>query len=92
MDGYRLKGGTFTVPVSTNNRITLNFVLDSGAADVSIPADVVPRLMRTGTLSAADFLGEADQYASRPSRRKRATRTFDAVHWQAAHRRRPTKV
>jgi predicted aspartyl protease len=32
-------------------------VLDSGAADVSIPADVVLTLMRTGTLSAADFLG-----------------------------------
>jgi gag-polyprotein putative aspartyl protease/Putative peptidoglycan binding domain len=50
-------GGTFTVPVLINNRLTLDFVLDSGAADVSIPADVVLTLMRTGTLSEADFLG-----------------------------------
>ncbi len=54
----RNEGGTFTVPVSINNAITLNFVLDSGASDVSIPADVVMTLMRTGTISAADFLGQ----------------------------------
>jgi predicted aspartyl protease len=53
----QLEGGTFTVPVSINDKLTLNFVVDSGAADVSIPADVVSTLMRTGTLSAADFLG-----------------------------------
>jgi hypothetical protein len=40
-----------------NDKLTLNFVLDSGAADVSIPTDVVMTLMRTGTLTAADFLG-----------------------------------
>jgi clan AA aspartic protease (TIGR02281 family) len=53
----QIEGGTFTVPVSINNSLTLNFVLDSGATDVSIPADVVLTLMRTGTLNAADFLG-----------------------------------
>jgi hypothetical protein len=53
----QLEGGAFTVPVLINNKLTLNFVLDSGSSDVSIPADVVLTLMRTGTLSAADFLG-----------------------------------
>jgi predicted aspartyl protease len=53
----QLEGGTFTVPVSINDKLTLNFVLDSGAADVSIPADVVMTLMRTGTLGARDFSG-----------------------------------
>jgi uncharacterized protein len=53
----QFEGGTFTVPVSINNKLTLNFVLDSGSADVSIPADVVSTLIRTGTLGAADFLG-----------------------------------
>jgi predicted aspartyl protease len=52
-----LEGGTFVVPVLINNAMMLNFVLDSGAADVSIPADVVSTLMRTGTLREADFLG-----------------------------------
>ena len=50
-------GGTLLVPVTINEQITLKFVLDSGAADVSIPADVVLTLMRTGSLSADDFLG-----------------------------------
>src|SRR5262249_4060923 len=31
-------GGTYVVPVVINNTITLNFVVDSGAVDVSIPA------------------------------------------------------
>jgi predicted aspartyl protease len=49
--------GTFTVPVLINEQLTLNFVIDSGAADVSIPADVVLTLIRTGTLTSGDFLG-----------------------------------
>jgi predicted aspartyl protease len=52
------EGGTLLVPVTINEQITLKFVLDSGAADVSLPADVVLTLMRTGTLSADDFLGQ----------------------------------
>jgi aspartyl protease family protein len=51
-------GGTFTVPVTINGRLTLNFVVDSGAADVSIPADVVMTLVRTGTITDDDFLGK----------------------------------
>jgi clan AA aspartic protease (TIGR02281 family) len=50
-------GGTFVIPVSINGALTLNFIIDSGAADVSIPADVVLTLMRTGTLRSEDFLG-----------------------------------
>jgi predicted aspartyl protease len=45
------------VPVVINGSLTLNFTVDSGAADVSIPADVVMVLMRTGTLTISDFLG-----------------------------------
>jgi len=50
--------GTFTVPVTINNTITLKFIVDSGAADVSIPVDVVLTLIRTGTIASTDFLGE----------------------------------
>ena len=46
------------VPVSINGALTLNFMVDSGAADVSIPADVVMTLKRTGTIQEGDFLGE----------------------------------
>src|SRR5271165_31460 len=51
------EGGTFVVPVRINDQITLEFVIDSGASDVSIPADVVMTLLRTGTITDADFLG-----------------------------------
>jgi clan AA aspartic protease (TIGR02281 family) len=54
----QFEGGTFSLPVLINERLTLDFILDSGAADVSIPEDVVSTLMRTGTLNAADFSGE----------------------------------
>src|SRR5262245_43978774 len=51
------KGGTYVVPVLINKAITLDFVVDGGAADVSIPADVVMTLVRTGTLQESDFIG-----------------------------------
>lgn len=49
--------GIFVIPVTINNAITLGFILDSGASDVSIPADVVKTLIRTGTIQGTDFLG-----------------------------------
>lgn len=53
-------GGTYVVPTLINDTITLNFTVDSGAADVSIPADVVLTLIRAGTLDKSDFIGSAD--------------------------------
>jgi clan AA aspartic protease (TIGR02281 family) len=52
------EGGTFVVPVKINDQITLNFIVDSGASDVAVPADVVSTLVRTGTITDADFLGK----------------------------------
>ena len=51
------KGGTYTVPVFINNVLSLNFVVDSGASDVTIPADVAMVLNRTGTIQPGDFIG-----------------------------------
>ena len=51
------QAGTYAVPVLINHAITLKFVLDSGASDVLIPADVFLTLLRTGTVSESDFLG-----------------------------------
>jgi predicted aspartyl protease len=51
-------GNNFIVAALINNTITLNFVVDSGASDVSIPADVVMTLARTGTLEDRDFIGQ----------------------------------
>jgi predicted aspartyl protease len=38
-------GSTFEVPVEIDGAITINFVVDSGASDVTIPADVVSTLI-----------------------------------------------
>jgi clan AA aspartic protease (TIGR02281 family) len=51
------EGGAYSVPVRINRTITLNFVIDSGATDVSVPADVVSTLLRTGTIDRSDFIG-----------------------------------
>ena len=52
------QGGTYVVPVIINNTLTLDFTVDSGASDVSIPEDVVRTLVRTGTIKDTDFTGE----------------------------------
>ena len=51
------QGGTFTVPVQINGAITLRFLVDSGASDVAIPVDVASTLLRTGTITDEDFIG-----------------------------------
>jgi hypothetical protein len=51
-------GGVYVVPVRFNNSLTLDAIVDSGATDVSIPADVILVLMRTKTVTQADFLGQ----------------------------------
>jgi len=52
-----IQDGVLRVPVSINNTLTLNFIIDSGSSDVSIPEDVVSTLERMGTLIEADFTG-----------------------------------
>src|SRR5690349_10098011 len=50
------QGGVYQIPVEINGVITLHFVLDTGAAEVNIPADVALTLYRTGTIRDTDFL------------------------------------
>ena len=49
-------GEVYLLPVQINGIITLNFLLDTGASEVSIPADVVSTLYRAGTIRDADLL------------------------------------
>jgi predicted aspartyl protease len=39
-------------------KITLDFTIDSGAADVTIPADVFSTLVRTGSIKESDITGK----------------------------------
>lgn len=52
--------GTYMVPVKINGIVDLDFTVDSGASAVIIPEDVFRVLMRAGTVSAGDFLGQTD--------------------------------
>src|SRR5262249_47774822 len=49
-------GGVYPLPVEINGVLTSEFVLDPGAADVNLPANVVLTLRQTGTINATDFL------------------------------------
>ena len=52
----KMSGGLIA-PVVINNALKLNFIVDSGASDVSIPADVFERLVRANTVTQADITG-----------------------------------
>ena len=49
--------GAYAVPVVINGVLTANFIIDSGSADVSIPAGVAAALIKSGTLSQSDLIG-----------------------------------
>ncbi len=51
------RDGAYVVPVLINGILSENFIIDSGSADVSIPADVAAALVRQGSISAGDLIG-----------------------------------
>jgi clan AA aspartic protease (TIGR02281 family) len=51
------KYGAFVVPVVLNDVLTAKFIVDSGAADVSITEDMASALIKSGTMTGADLLG-----------------------------------
>jgi clan AA aspartic protease (TIGR02281 family) len=71
--------GTFVVPVQINGAITLNFTIDSGAADVTVPSDVFSTLRRTGTISDADITGEQTYVLADGSKKKSVTFTIRSL-------------
>ena len=54
----KFENGIYTLPVLLNNKITLDFVLDLGASDVLISADVFQVLLKTGSIQESDIIGE----------------------------------
>jgi hypothetical protein len=67
-------GVTFVIPVIINGTTTLDFALDSGAAEVTIPADVFEALRRTGTISDADLLEPGEHELADGSATREPTR------------------
>ena len=70
----RREGGVLVLPVQVNARITLDFTIDSGAADVVIPADVFSTLSRTGTITSKDMM--ASQVYELADRSRQEARRF----------------
>jgi len=48
--------GVYVVPVVVNGIVNMKFAIDTGATDVSVPADVVSALTKAGLIVQADFL------------------------------------
>ena len=63
------RGGTYEVQVEING-LALDFVIDSGAADVSVPLDVFSTLRRKGAIQDADIIGEQTYVLADGSTRK----------------------
>jgi clan AA aspartic protease (TIGR02281 family) len=72
-------GGTFGAPVEINSTLTLDFVVDSGATDVSVPADVFLTLIRTGTIKDSDVIGEQTYVLADGSKSKSITFTIRSL-------------
>ena len=56
----RTMGGVYEVPVLVNGVLKINFIIDSGAAEVSISPDVALTLIRTKTVRDEDWLPGGD--------------------------------
>ena len=54
------ENGALYVPVMIDNAVTLKFIVDSGATDVTISSDVAQTLTRMGKLSGRDYLGHGE--------------------------------
>lgn len=51
------RGGAYFLSVAVNGFPPMPFLLDTGSTVVSLPAEVVYTLLRTGTLRSSDFIG-----------------------------------
>jgi hypothetical protein len=49
-------GGVYKLPARINDTVELKFIIDTGAAEVQLPIDVVLTLMRAETISESDLL------------------------------------
>jgi clan AA aspartic protease (TIGR02281 family) len=52
----RKYGGVYCLPARINGVITLDFILDTGASEVTIPSNVALTLLKAGTIKEGDFL------------------------------------
>jgi clan AA aspartic protease (TIGR02281 family) len=54
------RDGNLWVPAQINNVVTIDFVIDSGASDITLPWDTYLTLLRSGTLTKTNYIGEVN--------------------------------
>ena len=59
--------------------MTLDFAIDSGASDVSVPTDVFSTLKRTGTITDHDVIGQRTYVLADGSKSQSATFTIRSL-------------
>jgi clan AA aspartic protease (TIGR02281 family) len=74
------EGGVYMVPAVINGVMTLKFTVDTGAADVSIPADVVANLVASGFIMQDDFMGEGKYQLADGSIRQKQQFRIKSLH------------
>jgi predicted aspartyl protease len=55
---FQRMGGVFVLPATINGGAKSYFIVDSGAANVQIPEEMVEEMKRNGTIGDGDFLGQ----------------------------------
>lgn len=60
----KTSGNIFLVPVNVNNTLKMDFMIDTGASETSIPKYIILSLVRSGSIKIEDFLpGKTYTYA-----------------------------
>jgi hypothetical protein len=77
-------GGVYTVPVRFNDAITLDATVDSGAADVIVPAYILKTLINAKTVTQKDLLDRTTILIANGS--EMATQRFRIRYLQVGNR------
>ena len=64
--------GDYTVPVRVDDAVTAKFVVDSGAAIVSLPKNIVDDLTKSGAIQPSDMIGR-DTYVTADGKHHKGT-------------------
>mgnify|MGYP003585082433 CR=1 FL=1 len=75
------KNGTiYEIPITLNDVIKTDFIIDTGASNVSITPDLALLLIRSGTITTEDWL--KDKYYKFADGSTAKSRTFKIKNWQ----------
>ena len=71
--------GVYVVPVSANGSASFDCIVDSGASDVNVPANIFRKLLRSGAIHQSDFVGTEDYTLADGSSQRGRTYRFKTL-------------